>query len=403
MPQAQDALAGGARKERFWVIALATAACALHGLVDLALTPPEVWAHVIGHRALWVLVFLGGLWVTRHGRPPAVDTVPSVLGLASVLFTLPLVQYTGLAASPMLVWFCVYPALAACLAPTDTRAVGVTSAAAVSVLACMFVFTPHPGLAPLVIAGTLTAGLSTLASIRAASRQRCDASANLDLVTRAQGLATVGTLSAGVAHDMSNYAQSLEWSLACADDDLEALDCARDAARHMSELARELRDASRPRTAGPASVHTCVESAIKLSRGAFFGHELQIALPPTAPLVHADSGHLVQILVNLIHNAADAMPQHGVIRVWAKESGGRLVLGVDDSGPGVPEAEREAIFDPFMTTKGSKGTGLGLTMCRRYALEFGGELKVDAAPTGGARFTVTLLPVRALERVSPHH
>lgn len=105
--------------------------------------------------------------------------------------------------------------------------------------------------------------------------------------------------------------------------------------------------------------------------------------------VSADRDQLTQILVNLVKNAEEAMPQGGRIDVRARREGDRAVLEVADQGPGIPEEKRAHLFEPYFTTK-PQGTGLGLAICARIAQEHGGELRVGDEPSGGARFTLTL-------------
>jgi two-component system C4-dicarboxylate transport sensor histidine kinase DctB len=96
-------------------------------------------------------------------------------------------------------------------------------------------------------------------------------------------------------------------------------------------------------------------------------------------------------LVNLIHNAVDASPKDGLIRVAVEEQGTDWVLSVEDQGSGVPEAERRKIFEPFYTTKPQgHGTGLGLSISHNIMREHGGSLRVGTASIGGARFEVRL-------------
>jgi signal transduction histidine kinase len=99
---------------------------------------------------------------------------------------------------------------------------------------------------------------------------------------------------------------------------------------------------------------------------------------------------LHQVLVNLVVNAVNAVPEGGRVGVRARAGeGGQLALEVHDDGPGVPEALRERIFDPFFTTR-PDGTGLGLAVCARIVAAHGGDIRVGAGPLGGACFTVQL-------------
>nr|HEX4318454.1 ATP-binding protein [Kofleriaceae bacterium] len=125
--------------------------------------------------------------------------------------------------------------------------------------------------------------------------------------------------------------------------------------------------------------------------------------PPGAPVtVRADKLLLKRVLANLVENAIHAGQEAGtdgkVVIGWrADRATDSAVITVDDAGKGVAEADRERIFEPYVTTK-STGTGLGLAIARKVCIEHGGELAVspERAPTGGARFVVSL-PMRGPE------
>ncbi|HEU4735065.1 MAG TPA: ATP-binding protein [Kofleriaceae bacterium] len=130
----------------------------------------------------------------------------------------------------------------------------------------------------------------------------------------------------------------------------------------------------------------------------------RIALqPPDQPVtLRADKLLLKRLLANLVENAIHAGEEAGtaaeVVIGWAADARGDVVtITVDDHGKGVPEASRETIFEPYVTSKAT-GTGLGLAIARKIAIEHGGDLVLapDRAPTGGARFVVSL-PLRGPE------
>jgi nitrogen fixation/metabolism regulation signal transduction histidine kinase len=123
--------------------------------------------------------------------------------------------------------------------------------------------------------------------------------------------------------------------------------------------------------------------------------------PPAQPVtVRADKLLLKRVLANLVENGIHAGTEAGTeakVRVTWRAEADSVTITVDDSGKGVPDDAREKIFEPYVTTKAT-GTGLGLAIARKIALEHGGELALarDRAPTGGARFVITL-PLRGPE------
>jgi len=125
---------------------------------------------------------------------------------------------------------------------------------------------------------------------------------------------------------------------------------------------------------------------------------LDVDLPASLPRVLGHGDALVQVLVNLLKNALDAvaLPKDGrsgpgLVRIAAVAAGGNVLFTVDDDGPGLAREEQEKIFDPFHTTKGRQGgVGLGLAIAGDIIRAHGGSFSVDSSPGQGARFTVSL-------------
>lgn len=130
------------------------------------------------------------------------------------------------------------------------------------------------------------------------------------------------------------------------------------------------------------------------------GLTVRTSLPETRPVVvEADEDRLAQLVLILVDNAIEHSPPGGILGLSLRAGGGRATIGVTDQGPGVPETERERIFEPFARLPGRRrsasGSGLGLAIARQLALRHGAELRVDDAPGGGARFTLRLPLVSA--------
>jgi Na+/proline symporter/nitrogen-specific signal transduction histidine kinase len=133
------------------------------------------------------------------------------------------------------------------------------------------------------------------------------------------------------------------------------------------------------------------------------GARLDVRLPPVVPLVSADRDRVVQVMLNLLANAAKfGTPGRGQVTVEVRAEDGAVRVDVRDNGPGVAPEEREVIFDKFRqggdsATGRPKGTGLGLPISREIIVQLGGRLWVDSSPGRGATFSFTL-PVRASDR-----
>jgi nitrogen fixation/metabolism regulation signal transduction histidine kinase len=129
------------------------------------------------------------------------------------------------------------------------------------------------------------------------------------------------------------------------------------------------------------------------------------AVEPTL-VVEADRQLLKQVLVNLVENAVlsarEAKRSPVRVEVSVVVDGAWIELRVDDNGPGVPEAQRERVFEPYHTTR-TQGTGLGLAIVKKVILDHGGDVRVESSPLGGARFVVALpRPVDELRASATH-
>jgi len=159
-------------------------------------------------------------------------------------------------------------------------------------------------------------------------------------------------------------------------------------------IDRFLDQASPPRVGmvGTASVSAAVAWAFDglahrmRERGVVFAPAIEDSLP----LASVDEDALRQLLLNLLLNAVDASPPGGCIRVEAAQAGAEIVLHVRDDGPGVPEALRAQIFEPFFSTRRDRPGGLGLAISRRIAEEAGGSLALLDPGGTGAVFRVAI-------------
>ncbi len=226
-----------------------------------------------------------------------------------------------------------------------------------------------------------------------------------DELIRSEKLAGIGRLAAGVAHEVGNplaailgYAEMLvgdspERPLA-ADLRRQIAERVRAETERIHHIISELLEYARPGrdAVEPVDVARVVDGALSLVRAQPRGRgvETRVEIPAELPAVAASAGRLTQVLLNLLLNAADATGGEGTITVDARRQGDRVIVGVADDGPGVPEETRAHLFEPFMTTKEpGKGTGLGLSVSLAIVESWGGTIRL-ADSARGARFEVEL-------------
>jgi PAS domain S-box-containing protein len=229
-------------------------------------------------------------------------------------------------------------------------------------------------------------------------------------------LAGIGTLAAGVAHEINNPLAFVATNLGFLG---EQLGHARDAAALAPRLA-ELRQAvveaidgaqrvrdivqSLRRVAGPAraeqrglvDVQAEIEAAAGIARGHLAARaQLVLDLAPALPRVVAGAHEIGQVVLNLLVNAAQAIPEgnpeRNTVRVTARAAAGRVVVEVSDTGSGMAPEVLARIFDPFFTTKGvGSGTGLGLSICHGIVSAAGGTIDARSEPGQGTAFRLDL-------------
>jgi signal transduction histidine kinase len=227
------------------------------------------------------------------------------------------------------------------------------------------------------------------------------------IAVRAERLAVVGELAGKVAHEVNNPIAviSAKTRLLLADErhamsertagELEKIV---DLSDRVAAIAKGLLSYGRPSPAACSPVDVVVPMRHALANARMVAMPSGIAvvdeLPGDMPLVHANTGELEQVFLNLFLNALDAMPRGGTLTArvcrQAGAAGAEVACVVQDTGCGIAPEAREQVFEPFFTTKDERGTGLGLSICVGLIRGFGGRIEMDSEVGRGTVMTVVL-------------
>lgn len=233
------------------------------------------------------------------------------------------------------------------------------------------------------------------ATIRALETSRARLIETRAQLVRAEQLAVVGRLASGLAHEVKNHLSPFLLADVLArrhpdDEDLqEAAEMMLEARQHILDLVSEVKGFARGAEGSselrtqPTDLAQLAQAVVRFATcdAGVKRHVVEVVIEGE-PWTNADVGRLRQVLVNLIKNAADALGEQrgGRIEVRVLEVSGTAYLEVWDNGPGVPEAARARLFEPFFSTKGEKGLGLGLDISLTIVRAHGGELEFESEP-----------------------
>jgi signal transduction histidine kinase/ActR/RegA family two-component response regulator len=253
-------------------------------------------------------------------------------------------------------------------------------------------------------------GLFTTALERRLRRARWSAEAEVqksrETLLLQERLRLAGQLASGIAHDLNNTLNVVKLRLSIIANDelvssrhaagLEALERAiEDAARTIARV-RDFGQNRDEHQAGPVQLAEVIGQAIDLARSSIEdrpsldGESIQLSsdLAHDMPAVRGSAPDMRQVFLNLLLNAADAVGRHGVIEIHSEVQDDAVVVRVSDNGSGIPDQYIGRIFQPFFTTKGPRGSGLGLSTAREIMEEIGGSLSASNRSAGGAEFTL---------------
>jgi len=222
-----------------------------------------------------------------------------------------------------------------------------------------------------------------------------------DTLIRKEKLSVVGTMASMIIHDMRGPLTVASWYADLMHEIGTGDARVRDYSDHImhelqriSVMAQEVLDFSRG-TRKTALQLTTVRSLVDALQERFHNEYQQAPVTLRADVSYwssllVDKERIVNVLMNLVHNAVDAMDGSGTVTVTCQQVPSGLELAVVDHGKGIPDEIRERLFEPFVTAGKAKGTGLGLAIVKKVVEDHGGSVRAESTPGQGARFTIFL-------------
>lgn len=254
-----------------------------------------------------------------------------------------------------------------------------------------------------------------LGQIRALERERAEL---YQSVAQSEKMATIGRMAASVAHEINNPFAIIQEQVGVLVDGLTD-----EGGVPESELRERLRKIEAQIRRGRGVTHRLLGFSRRLGPGVepvdvaealnetvnFLAKEAEASkirivrdYDKDAPLIRSSVAQMQQVFLNLINNAIDAVGREGEIRLTVRREGDGVEVGVADNGPGIPDALRDRVFDPFFSTKtgSTHNSGLGLAICRETMLALGGRIDIDTSVGRGTRF-ITWFPAAPPGETNP--
>jgi signal transduction histidine kinase len=221
-------------------------------------------------------------------------------------------------------------------------------------------------------------------------------------LVRTEKLAAIGTLSAGVAHEVNNplasissLIQMLQKSKDLDTSSVEKLQLISTQIERIKRVTKDMMEfgSVRPAAKSHCDINLTIDKALRLASfdKTFKTLEIELDYSDEVPSVYADGDQIQQVVLNLLLNARDALPNGGTVEISTQIQGESVVVVIEDNGTGIDESQLKQIFDPFYSTKSTGvGTGLGLAVCYGIVTAHGGSIEAESTPGHSTTFKITL-------------
>ena len=219
---------------------------------------------------------------------------------------------------------------------------------------------------------------------------------------RAEQLATMGQFAAGIAHELRNPLTAIRSTIQYLENEFEQDTDQRklahdilDEVDRLNNIVGNLLSLARPAESNPEEIDICreIERCVNFieTKARSQNIKLETNFEQDLPKLRFDQAELRQVLLNVMMNGLQSMPEGGLLLIKASRIAGsdRMLIQVGDEGPGIPADLRQKVFDPFFTTKAG-GTGLGLAICNSIVKRYNGEIWIEQTKSGGTEVKISL-------------